>query len=38
MHAYPPYDRMGRITQWMNNGKLDGSYLKESERDEKIQK
>jgi hypothetical protein len=22
MHAYPPYDRMGRITLWMNNGKL----------------
>jgi hypothetical protein len=24
MHAYPPYDRMGRITLWMNNGKLTG--------------
>lgn len=22
MHTYPPYDRMGRITLWMNNGKL----------------
>jgi hypothetical protein len=22
MHAYPPYDKMGRITLWMNNGKL----------------
>ena len=22
MHAYPPYDRMGRITLWMNNGTL----------------
>jgi hypothetical protein len=22
MHAYPPFDRMGRITLWMNNGKL----------------
>lgn len=22
MHAYPPYDRMGRITLWINNGKL----------------
>jgi len=22
MHAYPPYDRIGRITLWMNNGKL----------------
>ncbi len=22
MHAYPPYDRMGRIILWMNNGKL----------------
>ena len=22
MHAYPPYDRMGRVTLWMNNGKL----------------
>jgi hypothetical protein len=19
MHAYPPYDRMGRVTLWMNN-------------------
>lgn len=24
MHTYPPYDRMGRITLWMNNGKLSG--------------
>jgi FG-GAP-like repeat len=24
MHAYPPYDRMGRITLWMNTGKLNG--------------
>ncbi len=24
MHAYPPYDRMGRVTLWMNNGKLGG--------------
>jgi hypothetical protein len=24
MHAYPPFDRMGRITLWMNNGKLPG--------------
>jgi len=24
MHAYPPFDRMGRITMWMNNGKLTG--------------
>ena len=24
MHAYPPYDRMGRVTLWMNNGKLTG--------------
>lgn len=24
MHAYPPFDRMGRITLWMNNGKLAG--------------
>lgn len=22
MHAYPPFDRMGRVTVWMNNGKL----------------
>ncbi len=22
MHAYPPYDRMSRITLWMNNGIL----------------
>jgi hypothetical protein len=22
MHTYPPYDRMGRITLWMNNGAL----------------
>jgi len=22
MHAYPPYDRMGRVTLWINNGKL----------------
>jgi hypothetical protein len=22
MHTYPPYDRMARITCWMNNGKL----------------
>jgi hypothetical protein len=22
MHAYPPYDRMGRVTLWMNNGNL----------------
>ena len=22
MHAYPPYDRMGRVTLWLNNGKL----------------
>jgi len=22
MHAYPPFDRMGRITLWMNNGAL----------------
>jgi hypothetical protein len=21
-HTYPPYDRMGRITLWINNGKL----------------
>lgn len=25
MHAYPPFDRMGRITLWMNNGKLKSS-------------
>jgi hypothetical protein len=24
MHAYPPYDRMGRITLWINNGNLAG--------------
>jgi hypothetical protein len=22
MHAYPPYDRMGRITLWMNNASV----------------
>lgn len=22
MHAYPPYDRMGRVTLWLNNGAL----------------
>ena len=22
MHVYPPYDRMGRVTLWMNNGGL----------------
>ena len=22
MHTYPPYDRMGRVTLWLNNGKL----------------
>jgi hypothetical protein len=22
MHTYPPFDRMGRITLWINNGKL----------------
>jgi hypothetical protein len=22
MHAYPPYDRMSRVTLWINNGKL----------------
>jgi hypothetical protein len=22
MHTYPPFDRMGRITLWTNNGKL----------------
>jgi len=22
MHTYPPYDRMGRLTLWINNGKL----------------
>jgi len=26
MHAYQLYDRMGRITLWMNNGKPHGSY------------
>ncbi len=25
MHTYPPYDRTGRITLWMNNGKLQGT-------------
>jgi len=25
MHTYPPYDRMGRITLWTNNGKLSAS-------------
>lgn len=25
MHTYPPYDRMGRITLWINNGKLAGN-------------
>jgi hypothetical protein len=25
MHTYPPYDRMGRVTLWMNNGKLSGN-------------
>lgn len=25
MHAYPPYDRMGRVTLWINNGKLDSN-------------
>ena len=24
MHAYPPYDRMSRISLWINNGKLAG--------------
>jgi hypothetical protein len=24
MHTYPPFDRMGRITLWLNNGKLGG--------------
>jgi hypothetical protein len=24
MHTYPPYDRMSRITLWINNGKLGG--------------
>jgi hypothetical protein len=24
MHVYQPYDRMGRITLWINNGKLSG--------------
>ncbi len=24
MHVYPPYDRMGRITLWINNGKVQG--------------
>jgi hypothetical protein len=22
MHTYPPYDRMGRVTLWINNGKI----------------
>ncbi len=22
MHTYPPFNRMGRITLWMNNGEL----------------
>jgi hypothetical protein len=22
MHTYPPYDKMGRVTLWINNGKL----------------
>ena len=22
MHAYPPYDRMGRVMLWINNGKI----------------
>jgi hypothetical protein len=22
MHTFPPYDRMGRITLWINNGAL----------------
>jgi hypothetical protein len=22
MHTYPPFDRLGRITLWTNNGKL----------------
>lgn len=22
MHTFPPYDRMGRVTLWLNNGKL----------------
>lgn len=25
MHAYPPFDRMGRITLWINNGALSGN-------------
>jgi hypothetical protein len=24
MHTYPPYDRMGRVTLWINNGALSG--------------
>ena len=24
MHTYPPYDRMSRVTLWLNNGKLAG--------------
>jgi hypothetical protein len=24
MHTYPPYDRMGRVMLWMNNGALSG--------------
>lgn len=27
MHTYPPFDRMARITMWMNNGKLKHSGL-----------
>ena len=23
MHVYPPFDRMGRVTLWMNNGALE---------------
>ena len=25
MHTYPPFDRMGRITLWLNNGSLTNS-------------
>jgi len=25
MHTYPPFDRMGRITLWLNNGRLTNS-------------
>lgn len=28
MHTYPPYDRMGRITLWINNGKLSSGKSK----------